>query len=66
MQSGLPGMTTYPKVSLRDMDKRSHLIRAHNKNRTKPAVECLVSKECQCEEKLEGWEAPVALILRMI
>ena len=39
----------------------SHLIRAHNKNRAKPAVECLVSKECRCEDKLESWEAPVAL-----
>ena len=39
----------------------SHLIRAHNKNRAKPAVECLVSKECRCEDKLECWEAPVAL-----
>ena len=39
----------------------SHLIRAHNKNRTKAAVQCLVSKECQCDEKLEDWEPNVVV-----
>ena len=36
----------------------SHILRAHNPNRTKPAVHCLVSDDCRCEDKLENWEAP--------
>ena len=27
----------------------SHILRAHNKNKTKPPIQCHVSKECQCE-----------------
>ena len=40
----------------------SHLIRAHNKNRTKPAVRCLVSEDCRCDDKLESWEARVGFV----
>jgi len=36
----------------------SHILRAHNKNKSKPAVQCLVSEECHCDNKLESWEAP--------
>ena len=38
----------------------SHILRAHNKNKSKPAVRCLVSEECHCDAKLESWEAPTA------
>ena len=31
----------------------SHILRAYNKNKSKPAVRCLVSKECHCDDKLE-------------
>ena len=36
----------------------SHILRAHNKNKSKPAIQCLVSEECHCDNKLESWEAP--------
>ena len=36
----------------------SHILRAHNKNKSKPAIKCLVSEECHCDNKLESWEAP--------
>ena len=39
----------------------SHILRAYNKNKSKPAVRCLVSKECHCDDKLESWEAPIAV-----
>ena len=28
----------------------SHILRAHNKNRSKPAVQCCVSKDCNCDD----------------
>ena len=40
----------------------SHVLRAHNKNKSKPAVRCLVSEECHCDDKLESWEAPTAVL----
>ena len=40
----------------------SHILRAYNKtNKSKPAVRCLVSKECHCDDKLESWEAPITV-----
>lgn len=39
-----------------------HILRAHNKNKSKPAVRCLVSEECHCDDKLESWEAPTAVL----
>ena len=39
----------------------SHILRAYNKNKSTPPVRCRVSKECHCEDKLESWEAPIAV-----
>ena len=37
------------------------LFELQTKTDMKPAVQCLVSEECHCENKLESWEAPTTV-----
>ena len=37
----------------------SHLLRAHNKNRTKGPVKCMIDPECRCDGKPDNTEIPL-------
>jgi hypothetical protein len=40
----------------------SHILRAHNKNRSKPAVQCCVSKDCHCDDSPAVVEADMDVL----